>query len=164
MHIIATQSSATSTSTSSRAAADCPNYTSSDCSDNSIVLTTQHKTHVTATESSATSTSSKATLDCWKYYQRCSDKTGDTDTTNQSEEVMALKRRAASLETLLSNNMQNDNDILQQQFLKMKHQQFTSMISRAQNQSTAQIMAMQNTSSMHFDESVYEPSSVKSGS
>jgi hypothetical protein len=77
---------------------------------------------------------------------------------------MALKRRAASLETLLSNNMQNDNDILQQQFLKMKHQQFTSMILRAQNQSTAQIMAMQNTSSMHFDESVYEPSSVKSGS
>jgi hypothetical protein len=76
---------------------------------------------------------------------------------------MALKRRAASLETLLSNNMQNDNDILQQQFLTMKHQQFTSMILRAQNQSTAQ-MAMQNTSSMHFDESVYEPSSVKSGS
>ena len=76
---------------------------------------------------------------------------------------MALKRRAASLETLLSNNMQNDNDILQQQFLTMKHQQFTSMILRAQNQSTAQ-MAMHNTSSMHFDESVYEPSSVKSGS
>lgn len=46
---------------------------------------------------------------------------------------MALKRRAASLETLLSNNMQNDNDILQQQFLTMKHQQFTSMILRAQN-------------------------------